>query len=211
MAAGGVSIQAIPSFANAQGSVFVCYVPIDDTQIGQNTAFPTSIAQMEYLPGYQHYPLASLIENEILVPFRRYDDGAYRYRSIMKPWITGSSTAVETTMGIYGILVVTAGAPIGAVSLTCYVQQRVHFESQIKPSTGSVFQNTGACAYQPLVMAASTNVLSSLAVPRAVDDAGIEEQHFMDRVTGAWEQTLTVVRGVSDTVGFLAQLASIVL
>lgn len=209
MAAGGISIQAIPSFSNSQGIVYVCYVPMDDTQTGINTVAPTSVSQMEYLPGYQHYPLASLIENELIIPFKRYDDGAYRYRSIMSQWQQGLSTGPESSIGIYGIMVVVAGA---ALTQNClYVQQRVHFESQIKPSTGSVFQNTESCAYQPMVMAAASNILASLSVPRAVDDSGIEEQGFVDKVGQAWDTTLKVVSGVTETVGFLSSLAAIVL
>jgi hypothetical protein len=182
---------------------------MDDTQGGISTVAPTSVSQMEYLPGYQHYPLASLIENELIIPFKRYDEGAYRYRSIMSQWQQGLTEGPESTIGIYGIMVVVAGA---TVSQNClYVQQRVHFESQIKPSTGSVFQNTEACAYQPLVMAAATNILASLSVPRAVDDSGIEEQSFADKIGQAWDTTLKVVGGVTETVGFLSSLAAIVL
>lgn len=208
----GIRASALQSFTNAQGKIHFCLVPIDFAAANTSWASftPTTVAAMKEMPGYTYVPTADLIQDDMLCVGKTFDASSYRYRSSQNSWFPGTTPPanIETAYGWFGILAFIEGAGTSVTPIDFDVI--IHYEG-ISKAAGGLYDATPPAAYQPAIMAATTNITEVVPSSRVVDNAGVAEASFMDKLTEVWDGAVTVATGVASAVGWGAKIAAMFL
>lgn len=164
----------------ATGFVHVCV--FSQSLYNQSSwTYPTSIAQMQTVPGYKRIPLGRLTSEGLLVVNRPLDVTAQRYIDSDSP-VFASAGTMEFQSGLQwcSVIVAFTGVPISTTIAT--IENVLHVECI--PRASAISQSTPAAKYNTSALGAAANaaskakaaVLDSEKPERAVQvlNAGLE-------------------------------------
>jgi len=219
LVAGGIKIQCTSSLLNTTGKVHVAPVYVDSVNrlaaAGWSGVLPGSVAEMFLLPDYQVYPAAALVGDEVIALFDAVSDQGFQYRSTAAPWIpvlgTGvqpASTVVDTSYGLMGILVAVDGASTTSPTLL-EIEWSLHYEGLMEGASGGVIEPSRPEYDQPMVIAATRNMLLDIPRVRCVGDAGEGEEEFGATIQKWWNIACNVARGVTQVGNIATDLAAL--
>lgn len=153
----------------ATGFVHVCV--FSQATYNQSTwTYPTSIAQMQNVPGYKRIPLGRLTSEGLLIVNRPMDVTAQRYVDTDSPYI-GNAATMEFHTGLQwcSILVAVTGAPISSTSATC--ENVIHLECI--PRANAISQSTPAAKYNVTALGGASNAASKARAAVLDSEKGI--------------------------------------
>jgi len=145
---GGVRVQCQASLMNVTGTLHVCHVPWSLAETVAATGdLPTSVDQMRNMPHYLSVSLASLVNDPLIVPFKRIDTNSEFYTGMSFP--TNTANGAATSAGWSIIVMYITGA--AASSSPVYINSILQCEGVVLPRN-SVLTSTPAAPHMPQVM-----------------------------------------------------------
>jgi len=229
MVNGGIKIASTLG-ATAQGMVSVVSIPFD-VQRGtygnwENNSLPVNISDVANQKTLLRSPCASLVADSIVSVFKPLSPNAYDYRTLFNPWFQGSAVAAPTTdiaptalFGVNAILVVVTGGP-ASVNGVLDIEMTINYEFLIAATAGggggATFTrvqagNVKAEPSRPMVMAATECLLPELPDSRVVDDSGVAEEGFIDKLEQGWGSAVKAATTVAEVGSVLAKIGAMVL
>jgi hypothetical protein len=204
----GVKATASQSFSTAQGRVHVCLVSVDSLATTASE-LPTSVAQMKVMPGYNFAPLADLIQGQIYGLGRSTSNASERYRSPLSVWMGATSTwnvgnYGENEAGWFYLLFAIESATTSTTAVDLDII--IHYEGISLPSA-TVYADTPAAPYQPVIMSAVDNITSAIPAGRVIDDAGVQQEGFWGKLEGVWDTALKIGQGIGSAVDWFDSIA----
>jgi len=148
----------------ATGFVHVCVATMGTW--GQTTwPLPTSVAEMQNVPGYKRVPIGRLTAEGLTLVNRPLDCTAQRYQDA-DSGLFGNSTRTEFTAGMnWGCLII-AVTGVAALSTPVTIENVLHVENI--PRFSAVSQATPAAKYNVAALAGASNAQSKVN-PSALD------------------------------------------
>jgi len=199
---------------------------------GWQSALPANLQAMATLPGYTQWPLSAFESDEMLMIFKNVGEEARLFKPTVTPWgMDDNNTANPATrygdanmpdnyghlcclMYIDGVTSSTGGA-LPAGSNIGEIEIALNYECQPQPDTAAL-SNTGTLAnqsgaqfitpaapHQPVLLAAMGNTAADVPVARVVDDAGVEENSFLQEVQRLFQSGLAIARSAGPVIDFL--------
>lgn len=195
----GLKISTRQSATVASGFLHVALVPdIGDQSTWQ---FPTTVGMMEYCEAYRRIPIADLIQDEVLVAGKYYDQTAFQYHDL-----TASAQSYpggqNSSMNGWGAIQIWIEAPasvVNALDIDCVY----HYEGIVgKSSTTTLMKATPAAPHSPAEMAATSYVLDQ------VDSVVVTEEQYetslWSTIKGCYNTGIQIATGLAPIVSAIA-------
>jgi len=130
--------------------------------LGQTTwNAPTSLSQLQSVPGYKRYPIGRLTGEGLVVCNRPLDCTAQRYLDTDSE-IWGSSTSQEWNIGAQWGTIMVAVSGVAASSVPISIENVVHYECI--PRATSISQSTPASTYNVTALAGASSAQSHASI-----------------------------------------------
>jgi len=215
MISGGITVRYYGP-TTGQGEVYVAPVFIDASLAGTtgfNGTLPLGIPDVTTHPDLITEPVLTLIDNEIMCLFEKTSPNANDYRSLQSGWInTAYQSGIENIIGINGIIVAAVAGPTSGTAPALVVEMCINYEGlPVSHSTSALNLVSPPAASRPIVIAAAGNLLNSIPPGRVVDGGGINEENFITKVEGAWNQAVKIAGTAADIVGTIASVGALLL
>lgn len=148
----GIRITSGLAPTAATGFVHVCVY--SQALYNQNTwTYPTSVSQMQAVPGYRRIPIGRLTSEGLTIANRCMDVTSQRYTDTDSPVYANAGTMeFQTPLQWASIIVAVTGAPVGSVPLA--IESIIHFECI--PRVTSVSTATPAASFNPGALGAGS-------------------------------------------------------
>lgn len=192
----GVKVSVSTSYTATSGFLHVCYHNVRGSD--SNWTFPDNMSNYQTQPYYRRIPLASLIENELLLPGLTTSTKAHAFRDGITTVFTDNIDSGWSAISIWIV-----GAPAStAVAIADYVY---HLEGFPKLQAGGTYpvNSTGATPFSPGLLAAVKN-----AVPMILANTVTSGATNIQDTPAFWKTAVSVMkRGAAlargDLVGML--------
>lgn len=159
----------------ATGFVHVCV--FSQSLYNQTTwTYPTSVSQMQQVPGYKRIPLGRLTAEGLLVVNRPMDVTAQRYIDSDSPVFDNAGTMeFQSGMQWCSIVVAVTGAPVSSTPIS--VENVLHIECI--PRATAVSQSTPAAKYNTAALGGAANAASQATAAVLDSEKGKRAQEVL--------------------------------
>jgi len=193
----GVKITTRQSATVASGFVHVAICA--DSMAGTTWSYPTSVSQMEYCDAYRRIPVADLVQDEIIVSGRYYDQTAFQYHdpNAYPQALTGTATAFNSMSG-WGAIIVWFEGPV-SIANAIDIDIVYHYEGIVgKSGTSTILRATKASPHSPAILAATSYVMDQSDPITVVSEQ--KEGGLMSWVKKAYNTGMAIASGVAPLV-----------
>lgn len=178
----GLRITADSSLTTSSGHIWIAHFPY---VVNANTPYnqaPPNEQSFAALPLAEKFSVVELAERPIIVPFRPYDDGVYRFRAPAA--MSDTAEPVESTPGWCTIGIFISGAASG-VALNIEVIQHLEYIQRADTLYGFVDSLPGVYSPQAMVQASQVDAEMPVGVLETVVSGVEQTADFVGRMSSA--------------------------
>jgi hypothetical protein len=139
VAGGGIRITCEQALTTATGHVWIVHFPAKGNSTNALSGYlgypPINEGQCANMPIVQKFPLADLVAQPLIVPFKRISPASYWYTDIQS---SGAYSTLPNQPGWCNIALYIVGAAGGAGALTLNVEHILHIEAMGSPSDSTL-------------------------------------------------------------------------
>lgn len=177
---GGLRITCDSSLTSSQGHIWVAQLPLDNITNAPFLDWPVTEALIASVPMSEKFSLVELSEEPLIIPFRAFDDGSFRFRDSSTTSFGSTGLLNESTFGWF--VPVIMGFGIGSSTVNIEVLTHVEYIQ----SSGSTYNFIDAipCPYDPMEIRSASLVACNAPVG------------FMERAVGAMDGVSSKINAI---------------
>lgn len=163
---GGLRITVDSALTATSGHLWIAHIPADVWTSLPWLGFPTTEAQMASFPLSEKFSLVELSERPLIVPFKAFDDGVYRFRDPNNSGFVATTNNLESSFGWATPVLFAVG--MGTSSINVEVISHIEFIQD--GATLYSFIDVAPCPYQPqqMIMASQVEAMAPVGTLETV-------------------------------------------